>query len=163
MSEYQLVAQAGSFDELNDILASDNRRLNSGDKVLFTLELNGPEAYLFNLPGAELLFRNRMPPGLVLDDVRAAGWSTVEIHAHATSPWFAAIGAWLVSEWWIIPLISLGIALVLGAIITSIGFSVAAVSAPTIIPQTAMWVALGIAGVAVVGAIAYGAKQKGYT
>jgi hypothetical protein len=159
---YQLIAQGTSFDDLNSKLTANGGRLNSGDKVRFTMELNGPYAPAFNLAGAELLFRDKMPPGLILDDVRGEGMTTVIIDAHATSPWFAAVGAWLVSEWYIIPLIAIGISLILGAAITSIGFAVAFARSPQTIPQTAMWIALGVGGLALIGVIAYGAKKKGY-
>lgn len=162
VSQYQTIAQATSFDDLNKKLTASGGRLSSGDKVRFTMELNGPYAPLFNVAGAELLFRDKMPPGLILDDVRGEGMTTVIIEAHATSPWFAAVGAWLVSEWYIIPLISIGIALILGAAITSIGFAVAFARSPQTIPQTAMWIAIGVAGVAVLGLVAYRAKKKGY-
>ncbi len=159
---FTLIAQAADFDELNNELAQNPGRLDSGDRVRFTMQLNGPYAPAFNLPGAELLFRDKMPPGLILDDVHGEGWSTVVIEAHATSPWFAAVGAWLVSEWYIIPLVAIGISLILGTAITSISFLVSAVRAPETVPKTAMWIAVGVGGLALISLLAFGAKKKGY-
>jgi hypothetical protein len=118
MSDYALIAHADSFDGLNDVLAQNPGSLNSGDKVRFVMQLNTPVAPAFNLAGAELIFDAVMPPGLILDDVRGDGWNTVIIDAHATSPQFAAVGAWLLANWVWVTLGAIGIVVALGDRIT---------------------------------------------
>ncbi len=160
--DYKLIAQVNSFSELNILLAQNPGVLIGGDKVRFVLQLNEPVAPAFNLAGAELIFRNTMPPGLILDDVRGDGWYLVTIEAHATSPHFAAIGAWLAANWVRLALGTIGITVALGALIASISFLVLAIRAPGTIPETAKWIAIGLGGLAVVGWVAYAAKKKGY-
>ena len=157
---YELVAQAGSFDELNQKLAGTGRSLSKGDKVRFWLQLKEPVAPAFNLAGAELIFKPIMPKGLILDDVRGEGWTTVIIEAHATSPQLAAIGAWLAANWVWVTLGAIGIAVALGVLVASAAFLVLAIHAPEAIPQTAMWIALGLGGLAAVGLVAYGVRKK---
>lgn len=160
MNNYQLVAKASSFDELNTELAATGGQLYSGDKVRMILELNEPLAPAFNLAGAELIFSQVMPEGLILDDVHGEGWSTVIIEAHATSPPLAAIGVWLAANWVWVTLGAIGIAVALGVLIYSVSFLVLSVRSPETISKTAMWVAIGVGGLAVIGLIFYASQKK---
>ncbi len=157
---YQPVAQAGSFDELNTKLAATGGRLNSGDRVRFMLQLKEPLAPAFNLAGAELIFSRIMPKGLILDDVRGEGFTTVIIEAHATSPQLAAIGAWLAANWVWVTLGAIGITVALGVLVASAAFLVLSIHAPEVIPQTAMWIGLGLGGLTAIGLIAYATRKK---
>lgn len=160
-NEFALIAQAGSFDELNALLQADSRQLNSGDRVRFAIDLNWPIGNLFNVPGAELIFNPVMPPGLILDDVSGSG-STVVVEAHATSPMLAAVGAWLAAHWTWVTLGAIGISIGLAALMASISFLVMSITSPEAAVSTTKWLAIGALGLATIGIVAYGAKKKGY-
>ena len=159
---YVVQAKGNSFDALSQSLSTSTRQLQHGDKVRFVLTLNQPIAHLFDVAGAELIFKPIMPPGIILDDVYSMDSLTVGIDAHATSPMFAAIGAWIAANWIYVALGVLGITIALGLLVAGISFLVLAIKSPQTISDTAKWIAIGLVAVSAAGiviAIA-GSKKK---
>jgi len=152
---YTPIAKATSFDTLSQNLSTSRQQLKHGDKIRFVLNMSQPVAHAFDLAGAELIFRPIMPPGIILDDVYSIDASTVGIDAHATSPMFAAIGAWLAANWVYVTLGAIGITIALGLLVAGVAFLVLAVGSPQTIAETSKWVAIGLGAVAV-GLIGYG-------
>jgi hypothetical protein len=159
---YEVQAQGSSFDQLNSVLSGSNKQLQHGDKVRFVLTLNQAVAHFFDVAGAELIFRSVMPPGLILDDVYSIDASTVGIDAHATSPPFAAIGAWIAANWMWVALGAIGITVALGLLVAGISFLVLSIKSPEAAADTAKWVAIGLGFIAVgiVGIVIFSGKKK---
>lgn len=154
--EFFLVASAPTFEELKKIMP--NYVIPHGGKIRFEFQLNMPVAYLFDLAGAEHIFRSSMPPGLDLIDVWGEGSSTVVIEAESDPVALAVVGTYLLAHWLKLSLIAIGLTVAFGFLFTSVAILATAVTAPEVIPKTTMWLALGAASIAVIGLIAFKGK-----
>lgn len=156
LEEFYTVAEAGSFEELKEIMP--DLVIPKGERVRFVMELNQPVAPAFNMPGAELLFRAVIPEGLTLIDVRGEGWTTAIVECESDPIHLAAIGAFLLLHWKALALIAIGITLALGFLILSI--RVDATKAVEAIPEAAKWVAIGLFGAAALGLTYLAIKKR---
>jgi len=159
MARFVEVARATTFEELAEILP--DLELPKGDPVRFELELKLPVASAFDLPAAELLFRERMPPDLKLKDVYSVGARKVVIDCEVDPAWLPAVGAFIAANWKWITLGLIGIGLTLGALIASASCLILAVRIPPEeIPKTLMWSIIGGTVVLTTGIVIYGLTKK---
>ncbi len=131
--QLQLLFEGGSFDALRQ--AVPGAALRAGSPFIVQMGLKMPVAKAFDLAGAETLFRRVTPPGMDLVDVHSDGWSTVIVNMRvraeaaqapegsarmAALPAVAAVVAFLAANWKILALLTIGLALTLGFLATSI-------------------------------------------
>ncbi|MBA7706936.1 hypothetical protein ES703_115795 [subsurface metagenome] len=100
---WKTVAQGKSLDELAATVS--NFELKKGTKIRFEMDLNMPVAFLFDVAGAEHLFRI---DGVDVQDVHGEGWSKAVIDAEADPAWLLAIIAFIKAHW---------VAIIIGSII----------------------------------------------
>lgn len=113
------VAEGTSLDTLKQLVA--DVELGKGTPIRFEMTLNTPVAHLFDLAGAELIFKPQMPEGLDLLDVYSPdNQYQVVIDCEADPVHLLAIVAFVKAHWLAISLISIGIVFALGFLVTAI-------------------------------------------
>jgi len=130
VEEWTQVAVAPSFEELGRKPVPDIY-LTKGTQVKFVLTLKLPVAKAFDLPGAELIFRPVIPPGLKLVDVWGEGLTTAIVLCEVdpnefvavaipVPAWLPAVIAFVVRHWFGLSLVTIGILWTLGRLISAI-------------------------------------------
>lgn len=150
--KFVTVAEASSFEELKEIMP--RLQVPKGGRVRFVMELNFPVAPAFDLPGAEIIFRQIMPPGLTLLDVWGEGWRTAVIEFEVDPAWLPAVASFLARNWLHLSLAAIGIVTALGFLVLSIRVDV------TKVLEALPWVAIGLVSLAVIGLTVVFAKQR---
>ena len=115
---WKTVASGSSFEDLKTLVP--DRELKKGDRLKIELTLNQPVARLFDLAGAELMFRGSMPDGLDLIDVYGEGNNKVVIIGEADPIFLVAAVTFIARNWLTLALLSLGITSALGYLVTAI-------------------------------------------
>lgn len=112
------VAEGTTLDTL--VATVPDREFGKDVPIRFELELKFPFAKLFDLAGAEAIFRSKLPEGLDLVDVHSQGNSKVIIEAVSDPVSLAAIVAFVAARWLAIALVTIGITLALGLLVIAI-------------------------------------------
>lgn len=142
------VASGPSIDTLNVQVA--DFELPKGTPVRMVLDLRWPVGWAFDLPGAEILFRQQAPPGLLLKGVYSEGWSKAVIEYEVDPAWLVAVVVFVKAHWLLLTIAGFTmLALVRGFRIETLEEVVKA------IPSTAKWVGLAILGLLALTATKY--------
>ncbi len=126
-SDLPLLFSGNGLESIKNV----NVDLVPGSIFEIELDLNLPVGPAFDLAGAELVFEPVTPPGLILLDVRGEGFSSAVIRYQVATPSAygngpdvfiaaGALGAYLVANWLILSLASMGIFITLGSLIDKI-------------------------------------------
>ncbi len=153
---WRTVAEGTSLDTLHNLVGDEE--FGKGVPIRFELSLNQPVARLFDLAGAEWLFKNKMPEGLDLIDVHSEGDSKVIIEAESDPVWLFAIVGFVKVHWLAISLIAIGITLALALLVTAVK-----VKAPEKALAETKWIFIAIAVIAVVLLAGFLVLRKGGT
>lgn len=143
---WRLLSQSDSIQTLGDDVIED-MELPEGTRVRVTMNFIMPIGYLFDLPGAEYIFRPMMPEGIDLIDVHSNGaWSAI-IEGLVDPAWLIAALAFIKVHWLAISLITIGVTFGLAELIKSIRFDGDVPSLATNIATIVKWSAIGAVGV----------------
>lgn len=116
---YRTIAEGKTLDTLRALVR--DKELPTGTKVRVEMKLRLPVAHVFDLAGAEYLFKLAMPEGLILKDVYSPDNKyQVVIEAEANSPTILAIIAFIKAHWLAISLITIGLTFALGQLVEAI-------------------------------------------
>jgi len=96
MSDYQKVATVTSLASLKNVIT--DYHLQAGDRVHLKIDVISPMGYVFNVAGAENVFRPLMPDHMTLIDVWGEGDSGY-VEMQATSPPLAAVLTFIGNNW----------------------------------------------------------------
>ncbi|RLC72504.1 MAG: hypothetical protein DRI26_02850 [Chloroflexi bacterium] len=138
------VAEGTTLDTLQATIP--NMEFPKGTPLRAVMDLKLPVASAFDLAGAELLFRPRMPEGVILKDVHSEGPSRVVIEAEVDPAWLLAIVGFIKAHWLAISLISIGLMFTLGFLVIAIKLQ-APEEVVRPIPEILKWVVIGVCGV----------------
>lgn len=153
---WRTIAEGTTLDTLHNTVG--DRQLPKGTPVRFELELSQPIARLFDLAGAEWIFKGHMPEGLDLIDVHSDGDSRVIIEAESDPVWIVAIATFCKVHWLALSLITIGIFLALGLLIIAIK-----VKAPEEALGEAKWIFIALAVIAVMLLAGFLVSKRGGT
>jgi len=153
---WQTIAEGTTLETLHNTVA--DRELPKGTPVRFELDLNQPVARLFDLAGAEWIFKGRMPEGLDLVDVHSEGDNRVVIEAESDPVWIVALAGFVKVHWLAISLVSIGIFLALGLLVIAIK-----VKSPEEAISEAKWIFIALAVIAVMLLAGFVTYKRGGT
>ena len=151
---WRTVAEGTSLDTLHNLIGDEE--FGKGVPIRFELNLNQPVARLFDLAGAEWIFKNKMPVGLDLIDVHSEGDSKVIIETESDPVWLFAIVGFVKVHWLAISLITIGIFLALALLVVAVK-----VKSPEIALGETKWIMIAIAAIAVVLLAGFLVLRKG--
>ena len=93
---WQTVAEGASFEELEQLV--EDMELPKGTRVKAVMDLKLPIGWAFDAPGAELLFKYRIPEGLKLLDVYGEGSQAI-VEMEADPAWLVAMLVFIKANW----------------------------------------------------------------
>ena len=151
--DWQVVAEGTNIWDLESTIGE--LELPKGSKLKVVINLKFPIGWIFDIAGAELIFRPFTPDGMELIDVYGEGSQGI-IDMEADPAWLLGILAFIKAHWLAITIAGF----VLTAIIASIIILAKIAIAPTLPVAT---IAI-VGGLAIVGILAVmAAKKRGYT
>jgi len=137
---WEVVATGARIQDLELIIA--DRELAKGQKL--KVEMESWVSWIFDLPGAELVFQPLMPEGVTLIDVYAERGKGI-VDMEVDPAWLSAIISFIKTHWWA----ALLAGFVLGVIVTKIEVLIFEK-----IPDWG-WVVLGSVGIITAGSVVY--------
>ncbi|MBA7644268.1 hypothetical protein ES703_52010 [subsurface metagenome] len=122
MAEWQVVAEGTNIRDLESTVGE--MELPKGSKLLVVMDLKLPLGFLFDIAGAELLFKPFVPDGMDLIDVYGEG-SQGFVEMEADPAWLLAVLAFVKAHWLAITIATFVLAAIIAAIIVLVKIAVA--------------------------------------
>jgi len=127
--------------------------LPKGTPLRVVMDLKLPVGRAFDLPGAELVFKRFIPPGLILKDVHSEGSRRAVVELEADPAWIPAVALFIARHWSGLILGAIGISLALSLLILSVRLE-----APEKLLEVPKW--LGILALIYLGWRIYEERRK---
>lgn len=137
MAEWQIAAQGINIWDLEATVA--DMKLPKGSRIQVVMDLKLPLGWVFDVAGAELIFRPFIPDGTTLVDVYGEG-SVGIVEMEVDPAWLLAVLAFIKAHWLAI--------VIAGFVLTAI------IAMITVLVKIAVAPALPVAGIAIAGGLA---------